>query len=45
MEIIYSSISSKKKKKQYIEKAYHTFISDIKNEHVFKDIFDFLEEN
>ena len=45
MEKLYAGIGSEKKKKQYIEKAYHTFISDIKNEHVFKDILNFLEEN
>jgi len=45
MEKIYKKISSKKKKKIYIQKAYHTFIPDIKNEHVFKDILNFLEEN
>lgn len=42
MEIIYSKISSEKKKKKYIKRAYHTFISDIKNENVLKDILDFL---
>lgn len=42
MEIIYSKISSEKKKKKYIKRAYHTFISDIKNENVFEDILDFL---
>ncbi len=45
MEIIYSKISSGKKNKKYIERAYHTFISDIKNENVFEDILNFLEEN
>jgi carboxylesterase len=45
MENIYTQISSKVKKKEYIQKAYHTFISDIKNEHIFKDILNFLEEN
>lgn len=45
MDNIYSKISSKTKKKIYIKKAYHTFISDIKNEHVFEDILNFLEEN
>jgi carboxylesterase len=42
---IYDNISSSVKKVQYIEKAYHTFISDIKNEHVFDDILNFLDEN
>lgn len=45
MENIYTEISSKIKKKVYIKKAYHTFISDIKNEHVFEDILNFLDEN
>jgi len=45
MENIYNEIGSKVKKKIYIEKAYHTFISDIKNEHIFQDILNFLEEN
>lgn len=43
MNNIYKEISSKKKKKRYIRKAYHTFISDIKNEHIFKDILNFIE--
>lgn len=43
LEKIYSKISSKHKRKKYIQKAYHTFISDIKNEHVFEDILDFLD--
>lgn len=42
---IYNQVNSKKKKKKYIERTYHTFISDIKNEHVFEDILNFLEEN
>lgn len=45
LEKIFSKISSQVKRKKYIQKAYHTFISDIKNEHVFEDILDFLEEN
>lgn len=45
MEEIYENIGSKKKTMKYIEKAYHTFISDIKNEHIFEDILNFLEEN
>jgi carboxylesterase len=44
-ENIYAGIRSEIKKKIYIEKAYHTFISDIKNEHIFEDILNFLEEN
>ncbi len=45
LESIYNGIGSKVKKRIYIKKAYHTFISDIKNEHVFQDILDFLNEN
>ncbi|MCX6765510.1 MAG: alpha/beta fold hydrolase [Candidatus Moranbacteria bacterium] len=45
MDSIYNKIASKIKKKQYIHRAYHTFISDIKNEHVFEDILNFLNEN
>ncbi|HBO16532.1 MAG: lipase/esterase Est [Candidatus Moranbacteria bacterium GW2011_GWE2_35_2-] len=42
MEKIYIQISSKIKDMKYIKRAYHTFISDIKNEYVFDDILDFL---
>lgn len=45
LEKFYTQIGSKTKKKKYIEKAYHTFISDIRNEHIFEDILDFLESN
>jgi carboxylesterase len=45
IEEIYQRIGSKIKKKVYVEKAYHTFISDIKNEHVFEDILDFVKNN
>lgn len=45
LENIYDKIGSKIKKKEYVKRAYHTFISDIKNEHVFEDILDFLNEN
>ncbi|HDZ85251.1 MAG TPA: alpha/beta fold hydrolase [Candidatus Moranbacteria bacterium] len=45
MEQLYDKIGSKIKKKKYIKRAYHTFISDIKNEHVFKDILNFLNKN
>ncbi|KKP94892.1 MAG: Carboxylesterase [Candidatus Moranbacteria bacterium GW2011_GWE1_36_7] len=45
LESIYAGVGSKIKKKIYIKKAYHTFISDIKNEHVFEDIINFLNEN
>lgn len=42
---IYNYIGSERKKKKYIKKAYHTFISDIKNEHVFDDILKFINRN
>ncbi len=45
LEKIYAIIGSKIKKKKYIKRAYHTFISDVKNEDVFQDILNFLEEN
>ena len=45
LEKIYKEINSKVKEKKYIKRAYHTFISDIKNENVFKDILNFLNEN
>lgn len=44
-EKIHAKIKSNRKKIKYINKAYHTFISDIKNEHVFEDIINFLNEN
>jgi len=45
LDKLYEKIGSKNKKKKYIEKAYHTFISDIRNEHIFEDILNFLSEN
>lgn len=45
LEKIYNQINSKIKYKKYINRAYHTFISDIKNEYVFEDILNFLNEN
>lgn len=45
IEKIYNGIKSERKQKKIIKKAYHTFISDIKNEDVFKDILSFLNEN
>jgi carboxylesterase len=45
LENIFKVLRSAKKKKVYIEKAYHTFISDIKNEHVFQEILKFISEN
>lgn len=42
---IYAKINSRIKKKKYIKRAYHTFISDIKNEHTFEEILDFLNKN
>jgi carboxylesterase len=45
LEEIYNRIGSEIKKKKYIKRAYHTFISDIKNEGVFEEILGFLNEN
>ena len=45
LDKIYTTINSSIKEKKYIQKAYHTFISDIKNEHVFQDILKFLKNN
>lgn len=45
MDRIYEKLGSKIKSKKYIRRAYHTFISDIKNEHIFEDILNFLKEN
>ncbi len=45
LEKIFAKISSKIKKKKYLENAYHTFISDIENEHIFEDILGFLDAN
>jgi carboxylesterase len=45
IEEIYERIGSKIKKMKYIKRAYHTFISDIKNEGVFEEILDFISEN
>jgi carboxylesterase len=45
LERIFSQIGSSVKKKKYIKRAYHTFISDIKNEGVFEEILDFIESN
>jgi len=45
LEMIYQKISSAKKQEKYIKRAYHTFISDIKNDGIFRDILNFLEEN
>jgi len=42
---IYDGISSKEKKMKYIRRAYHTFISDIKNKSVFEDILAFIKSN
>jgi len=44
-ECIYSKIGSTVKEKKYVKRAYHTFISDIKNEHVFEDILNFINKN
>ncbi len=45
LEQIYQKTRSQIKIKRYIDRAYHTFIADINNEHVFDDILDFLEKN
>lgn len=45
MEKIYACIGSKIKRKKYIKRAYHTFISDIKNEDVLREILEFLNKN
>jgi carboxylesterase len=45
MDAIYNQIGSKVKKMKYIKRAYHTFISDIKNKSVFEEILNFIEEN
>ncbi len=42
LEKIYNLIGSSQKEKKYIQKAYHTFISDIENEDVFSGILKFL---
>jgi len=44
LEKIYAQINSKIKKKKYIKRAYHTFISDVKNEYVLKYILNFLNK-
>ena len=45
MEKIFDKVNSKNKHKKYIEKNYHTFISDIESEHVFEDILSFINSN
>jgi len=45
LENIYDNIGSKIKEKKYIKRAYHTFISDIKNESVFEEILNFINKN
>jgi len=45
LENIYDHIGSTVKQKRYIKRAYHTFISDIKNEGIFEDILRFINEN
>ena len=44
-ELIYKKIKSKVKIKKYIKRAYHTFISDVKNKKVFEEILQFLNKN
>ena len=45
LEDIYNRIGSKIKQKKIIKRAYHTFISDVKNSHVFEDILAFIKAN
>lgn len=45
LDKIYDQIGSEIKKKKYIKRAYHTFISDIKNESVFEEILQFIKSN
>lgn len=45
LELMYGKIGSAIKKKEYIQRAYHTFISDIKNDYVFEEILDFINRN
>lgn len=45
LEMIFDNIGSKIKEKKYIKRAYHTFISDIRNEGVFEDILTFINKN
>lgn len=42
---ISEKIGSKIKKVKYLKRAYHTFISDIKNENIFEEILDFFNKN
>ncbi|MFA6383133.1 MAG: alpha/beta fold hydrolase [Parcubacteria group bacterium] len=42
LECMYADVRSERKQKKYVKQAYHTFISDIKNEHVFEDILKFI---
>lgn len=43
LEQMYADAGSEKKVKKYVNKAYHSFISDIRNKNVFEDIFQFIE--
>ncbi len=43
-EKIYNRIASKIKKKKYLQNTYHSFISDVNNQYVFKDIYNFMEQ-
>jgi len=43
LEHLYDNIGSERKEMQYVHRAYHTFISDIKNEKVFEDILNFIK--
>jgi carboxylesterase len=45
LDQIYAKIGSEIKKKKYIKRAYHTFITDIRNEDVFEEILNFINSN
>ena len=45
LELAYARIGSQVKRKRYLEKAYHTFISDTRNEKLFDEILDFINQN
>jgi len=40
---LFDNIGSVRKEKKYVHRAYHTFISDIKNESIFEDILKFIK--
>lgn len=45
LDFAYAKIGSKVKRKLYLKRAYHTFISDTKNEKIFAEILDFINQN